>query len=154
MCRFCSAQQTQPPPRRIPTATTATILTIFAVVALVALTSTCSRSSPPEQTTPAPAVIETPPLSAAQTKGCKDAINKAIAEKAIRRWPQPNRIDVDDIVWRLTDAEDKKAMLALVGCASFKKQSGNFTFDEYVVAYGARSGKRLAMLSSVGFSFE
>ena len=43
----------------------------------------------------------------------------------------------------------------MVGCSAFAgKTFEQFTMDQYVVAYGYRSGKRLAMLSQAGLAHE
>jgi hypothetical protein len=86
---------------------------------------------------------------------CEKVIAELLKNGGIRRRPEPNRVDIDDAAWLVLDAEVKKAMLATLGCAAFGgKAPRQYTHGEYTVAYGARSGKKLAQMSEYGMKFE
>ena len=51
-------------------------------------------------------------------------------------------------------ASDKTALLALLACDTYGKRAPDLELMEFTVAYGWRSGKRLAMFGSTGTSFE
>lgn len=91
----------------------------------------------------------------AQTRAsCADAVAKAQRAGVVKGRPSDNRVNVDELVWARMTASDKAALLSLLACDAFGKRAGDLEFGEHTVAYGARSGKRLAMLSSAGASFE
>lgn len=58
------------------------------------------------------------------------------------------------LIWAQMDASDKTALLALLACDAYGKRGPDLNILEFTVAYGWRSGKRLAMLTSVGITFE
>lgn len=96
--------------------------------------------------TPPPA-----PFSASQVAQCDDLLKGAERSKLIRSRPSPDRINVDDAAWATFPAESKRGVLLALACQHYRRP---MQATEYVVAYGYRSGKRVAMASSVGVSFE
>ena len=95
-----------------------------------------------------------PALDAEARAGCNKALDEAANNKIVLDRPSLNRVNVEDLVWSGMAAEDKRALLALVACDAFGKREGELSIDQHVVAYGHRSGKRLAILTSVGTQFE
>lgn len=87
-------------------------------------------------------------------QGCAQAIGQATKGGVVRQRPAPNRVNVEDAVWQLMAADDKRALLSLVACDAFGKREADLGVSEYVVAYGYRSGKRLAMLTEYGIDYE
>lgn len=77
----------------------------------------------------------------------------ALGEKAglVRARPQERRIEVDERLWAAVDAGTKRGLMMAVFCAAFRGRPE--TLDN-AVAYGYHSGKRLAMASELGVSFE
>lgn len=105
---------------------------------------------------PSPEVAPPAPLLSADVRSqCKLEIGKATLRGIVQSRPKPNRVNVDEFRWRALPATDKEALLALVACDSFGKKPGDLdAVSDYIVAYGHRSGQRLAMLSSIGVTFE
>lgn len=93
-------------------------------------------------------------VDASTRAGCAKAIEDGTKQGIVRKRPSADRVDVEDATWRLMAADDKRALLALVACDAFGKRAGDLDLSEHVVAYGYRSGKRLAIMTSVGVQFE
>jgi hypothetical protein len=107
---------------------------------------------------PAPVSASVPaakPLDDKTIALCRRIIDTAKREGIVRDNPAPNRVNVEDLTWAMMPADDKRALLGAVGCLAFGKRQNDWgTLSEYTVAYGHRSGKRLAMASSDGYEFE
>lgn len=93
-------------------------------------------------------------LSAAERAECNAALAKAEAAQLIRQRPTATRINVDDGQWAQLPADLKEKILAAVSCAALGRWQPLDISEGPVVAYGWRSGKRVAMLTSVGVVFE
>lgn len=123
----------------------------IAVVVGAVMVAQCVFGAPDEPPAP-PAPVQ---LVDAHTRaGCSNAITGAMKDGVVKERPSPNRVNVDEVIWVQMAASDKTALLALLACDAFGKRAGDLEFSEHVVAYGARSGKRMAMLTSAGTSFE
>lgn len=94
------------------------------------------------------------PLASDQVAGCGDEIAKAQRRGLIRQRPSNNRINVDEMKWALLPATEKTALLGLLACNTYGVQPGSLEPMQYVVAYGYRSGKRLALFGSTGVQWE
>lgn len=102
----------------------------------------------PDTSPPAPATTQ---YSADRIAECEKLISQAEKAGMIRARSDFNRIDVEDRLWRTLPAESKRGLLLAVGCVAYRHP---FKITEYSVAYGYRSGRRLAMATSVGVKFE
>lgn len=110
----------------------------------------CSTQDPTSSPTkPAVELVDTETRAS-----CAQAIDQATKDGIVRQRPAPNRVNVEDAVWQLMAADDKRALLSLVACDAFGKREGDLDLSEYVVAYGFRSGKRLAMLTEFGVAYD
>jgi hypothetical protein len=103
-----------------------------------------------------PKLLEAPAplLDPAQQAKCEKALDAATKAGIIRARPSPTRIDVEDWKWAGLPADLKKRTLAAVSCAALGRWAPAKLSEGPVVAYGYRSGQRMAMLTEVGFSFE
>lgn len=121
---------------------------------LVGLVVAGNWLAPADEPQPAAAIATVPPLTAEQRAGCVKLLRTTPGIAKFRE----NRIDVEDFTWAASTADEKRFLLALVACATFGKRpnelSDRFISDEFAVAYGNRSGKRLAMLTHDGVFFE
>jgi hypothetical protein len=99
---------------------------------------------------------EQPPATitaqAADPKPCDDLLDQAERSGLIRERPSTERINVEDRMWHSFPASSKKGLMLALRCSKLRGQPGQDT--DYVVAYGYRSGKRLAMATGVGVNFE
>lgn len=95
---------------------------------------------------PAP-VEKLPPADVAKCRGLLEAAEKA---GIIRDRPAANRIDVEDSTWAALPSDVKDVTLQAVACEVWQARVP--PAGEHAVAYGYRSGKRVEMLTSVGFS--
>lgn len=145
VCRYCGTNLA-------PKVTVHWVVVAFVGLCLVASVKNCSSN--PES--PAPPIERPAPLLSAEIRSeCKLEIGKATLRGIVKSRPAPNRVNVEEFRWRALPATDKEALLALVACDSYGKKPGELTpLSDYIVAYGHRSGKRLAMLTSIGMSFE
>lgn len=84
-------------------------------------------------------------------KPCNDLIEQAQREGLVRERPAPNRINVDDRRWADFPASSKRGLAMAVRCSAYGGAPAEL---DYGVVYGYRSGKRLAMATSVGVDFE
>lgn len=94
------------------------------------------------------------PVGAAVRQQCADVIDLAKKEGVVRDRPAANRINVDELRWAALPASTKTDVLKGLACDAFGVQPDDLGAMDYVVAYGFRSGKRLAMLGSTGVTFE
>lgn len=85
--------------------------------------------------------------------GCSKAIDEAETNGMGQRRGK-GRFDVNEISWSIMKADDKRAMLAMLACSDLGKNMEQMSGSEYVVLYNNDSGKRLAMLSDLGVTFE
>jgi hypothetical protein len=105
----------------------------------------------------APPVAEPSPvvLSDARRSKCADEIKQDMQIGLIRERATANRIDVDETLWAKLPEETKILTLAVVVCDAFGlKADEALPVEDYAVAYGWWSGKRLATLSSRGMVTE
>lgn len=105
---------------------------------------------PPEPAPPAAAAM----LDQSARASCAKMIEVQSGPKRIVRSWSGNRLNVEDARWLLLPAETKRALLAAAACAHFGRPATDLADMEFTVAYGFRSGKRLAMLSRIGMSFD
>jgi hypothetical protein len=91
------------------------------------------------------------PVAAVDPKPCNDLIDQATKKGLVRERPAPNRIDVEDRLWSEFPADSKRGLAMAVRCSAANGTPGQL---DYGVVYGYRSGKRLAMATSVGVNFE
>ncbi len=106
--------------------------------------------------TPAPA-----PIPAQQTRPannpaqCEKLIAIASRQGLVRGRPALDRINVEDRIWRIASADDKRVLMQALACASFGGRAlSQLQPMQFVVAYDYRSGHRVAMASSAGVSLE
>lgn len=99
----------------------------------------------PDATAPPPA------YSAAQVLECQRVLDLAKESRVIRAEPSADRIDVDEVKWAAIAAETKRGILLGLACVNYGRPMQNV---EGVVAYGYRSGRRLATATQVGVNFE
>jgi hypothetical protein len=80
-------------------------------------------------------------------------MGRAQLQRVIVGPPRGNRIEVEDRVWTNSAASEKRAVMALFFCSYLQGRVPS-EFSDYVVAYGYRSGHRVAMASSAGVTLE
>lgn len=126
-------------------------LTAILLIGATFAVARCATSAPsPVSDRPTP-----PSLSLETRKGCSAAIAKAQSEGLVRERPNAVRANVDELRWAAIPATEKTALLSLLACDGLGKQAAEMTMSDAVpVVYGYRTGKRLALLSPVGPSFE
>ena len=108
----------------------------------------CSETTPEDS----PSQAETAGYySASVVSQCKSLLDDSEAKKLIRGHPRPDRIDVEEGLWIALPAESKTGILLAVNCVTNGRPLSGF---EYVSAYGYRSGRRLALATSVGVKFD
>jgi hypothetical protein len=86
---------------------------------------------------------------------CEKIIDLATRRGLVRGRPSLDRIDVDDWRWTSLPASEKAVLLQSLFCASH----GGRTIEQAealdsAVAYGWRSGKRVAMIGSFGINYQ
>lgn len=138
VCRYCGKKFGMNDPA------TSRKLGGLALVAVIVLTYTCAPEAP-----------ETPPvasLSSQQVAECEKLLEDGEKAGLIRQRPDTNRLNVDDAEWARFPATSKNGVIRALGCTAFNGKP--IENADYVVVYGYRSGKRLAMLTSVGVSYE
>lgn len=97
-----------------------------------------------------PASKPTEQTQVVDPKPCNDLIEQAEKQGLVRERPSPDRINVEDRLWRQFPASAKRGLAMAVRCSA----SGGVPRQlDYGVVYGYRSGKRLAMATSVGVEF-
>lgn len=155
-CRYCNTAFSAADVSRAQNEQTikTAVKVVGVLLILWLLTRSCATVDPLAPPSPAAPVNAAPTL----TQADRDKCSKALRRDKSLVWRE-NRIDVDERKWAETSATDKHAVLALVVCAHFGLRDGEMSSaimsDQFVVAYGMRSGKRLAMLSgSSGLTLE
>ena len=133
VCRHCGAKLTP----------NYTAIGCLGVVALAALASFLGNETKSTQATRAVTGDITP---------CIDLLRQAEAEGMIRERPSSNRINVEDRLWESFPASSKDGLIRALACEAFGR--GPLADADYVVVYGYRSGKRLAMQTPVGINHE
>lgn len=78
---------------------------------------------------------------------CRGAIADATRGGVIQERPAANRIDVDERKWGELPPARRSRLMQALACDAWEATAP--PPDEHVVAYGASSGKRLAVLSGV-----
>ena len=91
------------------------------------------------------------PQGAVDPKQCDALLDQAQRDGLIKKRPSTERIDVEDRVWAELPADSKRGIALAVRCSAAHGTAGEL---DYGVVYGWRSGKRLAMATSVGVRFE
>jgi hypothetical protein len=149
LCRFCSyqfsptevvaaekAQQTEETLRWLAKALPVVLILLFVWF--------CSRqpSSPPA----GEAVVARQPV-----EDCEKLISQAQSAGLVVERPSAERINVEDRLWADFPASSKKGLAMAVRCVATNGAPGDL---DYGVVYGYRSGRRLAMATSVGVEFE
>lgn len=151
LCRHCRHPFTEQETRAAMTGESLrTVLVLGALVsaAFLAIESCARGLGSVASEASAPSVL----LPAGTAAACAAQLERAADQGLLAR--RGNRIDVDDAEWAATDAAARRSTLALLACAEFGVAASDLGFDQYVVAYGRRSGERLAMLSAAGVDFE
>lgn len=102
---------------------------------------------------PPPATPETAAIVPTQDPAkCDKAVALAVQYRVIRDRPTANRIDVDDALWAQAPAKTKRLTLAAALCSALRGRAS--MNGDFVAAYGYRSGKRLAMITNAGVTFD
>jgi hypothetical protein len=140
-------EKRQQPVRRPRPLVRQSLLTLLAIVGLLALDQIFNTSTPATD----PRAIEPAPLTADQVADCRRSLDRATRAGLIRTRPANNRANVEDLAWAILPADEKHGILAALACDAYEGRPLE-TMD-YVVAYGYRSGRRVAMLTSVGATF-
>jgi hypothetical protein len=84
-------------------------------------------------------------------KPCDDLIASATAARLVKERPTAERVNVEDSLWAAFPASSKRGLALALRCSAHGGSPGEL---DYGVVYGYRSGKRLAMATSVGVNFE
>lgn len=121
------------------------------VFVLIIMASIGNRSTGNSSSTALPIESKAATRGDAQLKECARLIKVGQASGVILGRPDGRRIDVDEMMWTALSADAKRGMLAALRCDAYQGQAG--ALDE-AVAYGYHSGKRLAMITSVGVTFD
>jgi hypothetical protein len=151
VCRFCGYRfgggQQQAGPRQ--NNTPRNLLIIAALTAAVYVLGLFV----PHQTGPSTSAAATPApsFSSERVAECEKLITRAEKQGLVRSRPSNTRINVEDAAWRAFPADSKRGVMLALACSAFGHPMQT---SEYVVAYGYRSGKRVAMATSVGVTFE
>jgi len=148
-CRFCGHQFSE---AHIAAAeahhrkedTLLTIAKVLGIVLVLGFVMWCSSQPTTPSATEQAATVADP-------KPCNDLIEQAQREGLVKERPASNRINVDDRRWADFPASSKRGLALAVRCSAYGGAPAEL---DYGVVYGYRSGKRLAMATSVGVSFE
>lgn len=123
--------------------------TFAALVILIILLYQCGEAS---KNANQPAAAAAPANNPAN---CQKVIDGAQETGLVKEKPSLNRLNVDDLMWAALPAGEKTALAEMLFCTTYDGKSfAQGAAMDYVVIYGYRSGKKLAMLSSVGMDFE
>jgi hypothetical protein len=90
--------------------------------------------------------VSNPPYSKERIAQCAEVLKSGERIGLIKERPTSVRINVEDRIWSETSAGSKRGFLLALGCAAYGRPLG----DDHVVAYGFRSGKRLALATGHG----
>jgi hypothetical protein len=104
-------------------------------------------ASQPDSRSPSQQAIQ----AVADPKACDDLIDQGEKAGLIKERPSAERINVEDRLWAQFPASSKRGLAMAVRCSAKSGAPGEL---DYGVVYGYRSGKRLAMATSVGVNFE
>lgn len=85
---------------------------------------------------------------------CEKALGGLEQAGLIKDRPDANRVDVEEDLWAVLPAKQKRLAAAAVRCSFLKGDIGRTDFNSYAVVYGYRSGKRLAMATGSGVTIE
>jgi hypothetical protein len=99
-------------------------------------------------------VLATAAASPQDPTPCNRLLHEAEEVGLVRYRPSANRIDVDDRLWAQLPAGSKRGILLALRCSVLDGRRDAEPLGAYTVAYGYGSGRRLAMATSVGVSFE
>lgn len=111
-------------------------------------------SSTADQRGDGPAAPSRSQAAAQDPAPCNKLLDQAEKARLIRHRPDTNRIDVDERLWTEMPASSKRGIMLALRCSVLGGQPDTEPLGNYAVAYGYRSGKRLAMATSVGVEFE
>ncbi len=136
-----------------PTAAlSALAIAVGAVLWLTSISEPSGAEAPESPAIATPAADPRPALDPAQ---CQSLIERAAKDGIVRAMPDGNRIDVEDRLWAMLPARDKKALASAVACRAFDGRAlDQLNAGQYAVVYGYRSGKRVAMAASFGVTVE
>lgn len=125
-------------------------INVIAVLGLGFMLFQCTRAEPPAE----PAVAEAPARVNDPAK-CEQVIDVAVRSGLVRARPSAERIDVEDARWAAAPAREKRVLMEVLACTAFDGIAlSSIPAGDGVVAYGHRSGKRVAMATSVGVRYE
>jgi hypothetical protein len=140
-CRYCGTELEKP--FEFPKIGCGGAFIIFVLIAL-AYNSVSPKAADP-------AISEAKSSIQQPVAACENLIAQAQQEGLVTARPSPERINVEDRLWVDFPASSKKGLAMAVRCAAHSGAPGEF---DYGVVYGHRSGKRLAMATSVGVKFD
>jgi hypothetical protein len=139
--------------RRRSPITWAILITAFLVLVLIAPgIHPFRRSVPPSE--PVPILREAPPqetTASSQVAQCEQVIQQGQQLGLIRNRPQRQRIDVEEKLWTLMDASERRGLLLALRCSAYPASARP---TDQAVAYSAQSGKRLAQTNAQGVAFD
>jgi hypothetical protein len=141
VCRFCG-HSFVPKPRPPMTGGQIGCGALLLGALAIALLAQCSRT--PEAST-------AQPYSEQRIAECERLLKQGEETGLIRARPSTTRIDVEDATWRRLPADSKKGLALGLACSGFGKPLAR---SEYATVYGYRSGKRLAIVTSIGVVLE
>ncbi|MEA3042994.1 MAG: hypothetical protein QOH47_832 [Sphingomonadales bacterium] len=148
VCRFCGHEFSVARPgapihrSRTMSGCGLSLLIAVALIVIAGLTG-------PENGAMGPAAA---PEAARDPGPCDAAVSRARADGLIRR-ERGNRIEVEDTSWSMASADGKRGLMLLFLCSHLRGRAPS-GLNDYVVAYGYRSGRRVAMASDLGVTFE
>lgn len=145
VCRFCQ-HSFERKPERSASGNKAAAGTLILIVFILLAVNQCSRLNEAS-----PEAGSLAPYTPARVAQCEQLLEQGEATGLVRGRPSDTRINVEDSVWRDLPADSKKGLALGLACAAFGKPLAG---TEYVVVYGHRSGKRLAMATAVGVELE
>lgn len=139
-------------PRRSPI-TWAVLIAAFLVLVLIAPgIHPLRRAVPPTQ--PVAVFPPVPPqqkVGSSQLAQCERVIQQGQQLGLIRSRPQKERIDVDENLWGLMDASERRGLLLALQCSAHPSAARP---EGPALIYGARSGKMLAQASARGTTLD
>ena len=90
--------------------------------------------------------------TASEREQCRAFVAQAGKAGLVIRRPTDKRVDVNELQWRAADANVKRVLVQAIACDLWGKDTPPEA--EYVVVYGARSGRRMAILTEAGLAFD
>lgn len=121
-------------------------------VILFCLLATYCSSDQPSQAPEAPTALASAQLSPERVESCRNLIRDGRTAGLIKARPSITRINVDDAIWADLPATSKRGIGLALGCAAYDGKP--LKLGDGVSVYGHRSGRRLAIVTSVGFNLE